>query len=139
MNRYEDIIHLPHPVSQKRERMTNADRAAQFSSFDALTGYNEAIAEAGRLTDSHNDLTDSALEELDSVLRAICARLSEQPRIRITYFLPDERKSGGARHTVTGSVQKLDIYRQFLQLDGGRQVPLEWILDVQLLGKTEKL
>lgn len=137
MNRYEDIIHLPRHVSPKRERMTNADRAAQFSSYDALTGYNEVIAEAGRLTDSRNDLTESALEELNRVLQDICTRLSEQPKVRITYFLPDARKAGGMRYSITGHVKNIDIHRQILILHDGREVEMEQILDMQILQQHE--
>lgn len=139
MNRYEDIIHLPHHVSPKRERMTNADRAAQFSSFDALTGYDEVIAEAERLTDAPVDLTDSALEELNSVLRTIQTQLSEHPRVHVTFFSPDERKTRGAWHTIEGAIQKLDVHHHLLQFVDGRQVSLEAIVEIQLLDKTEKM
>lgn len=133
MNRYEDIIHLPRHISPKRERMTNADRAAQFSSFDALTGYQEVIAEAGRLTDSRNDLSETALEELNQALQTICDRLPQKPLVRITWFCPDTRKAGGQRCTVTGYVKNLDIHRQILLLQDGRKVEMEQILDIQIL------
>lgn len=137
MSRYEDIIHLPHHVSPKRERMTNGDRAAQFSSFDALTGYDEVIAEAGRLTENRNDLTDSALEELDRVLQAICAQILEQPRVSITYFRPDARKAGGSRCAVFGRVKNVDIHGQILHLQDGREVEFGQILEIQMLDQNE--
>ena len=42
---YSDILNLPHPVSEKHPRMSLYDRAAQFSPFAALTGYDAAIEE----------------------------------------------------------------------------------------------
>lgn len=50
-HKYDDIIDLPHPVSPKHPRMSLEDRAAQFSPFAALTGYEAAISEAARMTD----------------------------------------------------------------------------------------
>ena len=62
---YEDIINLPHHVSSKRPQMPMLDRAAQFSPFAALTGYDDAIHETGRLTDEKIDLSEEEKEALD--------------------------------------------------------------------------
>ena len=45
-SKYEDIIDLPHHVSEKRHRMSNHDRAAQFAPFASLTGFEEEIDDA---------------------------------------------------------------------------------------------
>ena len=45
---YDDIIALPHHVSETHPPMTRRDRAAQFSSFAALTGYEAVVAETAR-------------------------------------------------------------------------------------------
>ena len=58
---YDDIIHLPHHVSSKRPQMPMSDRAAQFSPFAALTGYDDAIQETGRLTEQKIELDEEAL------------------------------------------------------------------------------
>ena len=50
-HKYDDIIHLPHHVSETRAHMPMLDRAAQFSPFAALTGYDAAVVETARLTD----------------------------------------------------------------------------------------
>ena len=47
-HRYDDIIDLPHPVSTTHPRMSLSDRAAQFSPFAALTGYESAIRKKER-------------------------------------------------------------------------------------------
>jgi len=44
---YDDILHMKHHRSEKRPHMSITDRAAQFSSFSALTGYDEVIKETG--------------------------------------------------------------------------------------------
>lgn len=139
MNRYDDILHLPHHVSSKRDPMSLHDRAAQFSPFAALVGYEDAIREAGRLTDSRITLSDTATEEVDRVLRALQARLEERPHVRLTYFSPDLRKSGGENRSVTGIIRKIDTYRRHVLLEEGLAIPLEEIVSVEILGKTEKL
>lgn len=135
MSRYDDIIHLPHHVSAKRARMSNYDRAAQFSPFAALTGYEAAIGEAGRLTEQPVTLTESAMEELNAVLCQIVARLPEEVTVRVVYFLPDARKDGGAKRALTGVARKVDAHRKILLLDGGREVALDSILHLEILGK----
>jgi hypothetical protein len=139
MNRYEDMLYLPHPVSPKRARMANADRAAQFSSFDALTGLDVTLAEAGRRTQASVELTESALEELDAALRELQARIREQPRVCLTCFFPDTRKEGGAWHQLTGEVERIDLTKQCLTLCDGTHVPLSAVFCVQMLQKQEPL
>lgn len=134
MNRYNDIIHLPHHVSPKRARMSDHDRAAQFSPFAALVGYEDAIDEAARLTDQRIVLSESAKEEINLVLRQLHAGAA----VECTWFCPDERKTGGAYITATGFVRTVDTYRQMLVLQNG-EVPLEEIVALRLLGKTEKI
>ena len=55
MNDYSDIINLPHHVSHKRNHMSMSERAAQFSPFAALTGYEEAIRKVQKEHDSENE------------------------------------------------------------------------------------
>ena len=47
-DRYDDIINLPHPTSKKHPRMSMINRAAQFSPFAAVTGYDDAIQDVER-------------------------------------------------------------------------------------------
>ena len=130
--KYDDIIHLPRPVSQRHAPMTVQDRAAQFAPFAALTGYEEVIEESGRLTDRRIDLDEEAFTQLNDVLAQIKERLPEQPQVRLTWFQADSRKAGGAYHTVTGRVKKVDEHEKNLFLVDGRAIPLEQILDMEL-------
>lgn len=109
---YEDIIHLPHHVSSKRPQMSMLDRAAQFSPFAALTGYDDAIQETGRLTEQKIELDEETLEKLDERFQILQEHLCEQPEVRFTYFKPDERKEGGAYLTVSGIVRKIKLYER---------------------------
>lgn len=128
---YEDIIHMPHHVSAKRSRMPMPDRAAQFSPFAALTGYDAAIRESGRLTDTAVELDVDAQEMLNRKLQALARRLAERPEVIVTYFIPDERKSGGAYEVVTGRLQKIDLYQRAILLEGGIWILLDSIYDIR--------
>ncbi len=130
-NNYDDIIHLPHHVSKTRPQMPRRDRAAQFSPFAALTGYDATIREAGRLTDERIELTESSRELLDGQIRAVAERIAEQPEIAVTYFKPDQRKTGGAYIRVTGRAKKIDRLHQAIVLADGREIPFCEILKLE--------
>lgn len=132
---YDDIIHMPHHVSASRKRMPLLDRAAQFSPFAALTGYDAAIRETGRLTDSAIDLDVDGKAILNGKLRRLSDIQETQPEITVTYFVPDPRKSGGAYTTVTGRVKKLDALGQTLLLTDGTEIRFHQILEID----TEQL
>lgn len=128
---YDDILHLNRPVSQSHPPMPRADRAAQFSPFAALTGYEDAVRETARLTQGRLELTDEEKSTIDGVLQALSAHLSDHPSVIVTYFLPDEKKDGGAYVTVTGCLRRIDVLaRQFLLLDG-TQIPIDDISQLQ--------
>lgn len=130
MTPYEDIINLPHHVSDKRPQMPMWDRAAQFSPFAALTGYDDAIAETARLTDEKIELDESSQSALDMKQHILMDVISEQPEISVTYFKKDERKTGGAYLTVTGKLKKIDEYERVLVLVGGERIPFDDIFDI---------
>ncbi|MCR5090984.1 MAG: hypothetical protein K6C08_15910 [Oscillospiraceae bacterium] len=130
--KYADIIDLPHPVSKRHPQMALHNRAAQFSPFAALTGYDAAVAEAGRYTDSRLDITDSQISGISAKLRLLQEELDEKPEIEIRYFLPDERKPGGAYITVKSRVLKIDEYRQAVFLADGAAVPFQEIYSLEI-------
>lgn len=132
MGKYDDIIRLPHPVSAKHARMSRLDRAAQFSPFAALTGFDATIAETGRLTDSSIELDESRIEVLNARLQYLVSAISRQPGVRITYFREDERKAGGAYVTVSGQVKKVDAYGHTVVLTDGTVIPMENVRDLEV-------
>lgn len=113
-NPYKDIMHLSRPVSARHLPMSMHDRAAQFSPFAALTGYDAAIEETARLTDRQAELAESSKEVLDMKIHAIQDAIDSMPEVTVTFFEPDLRKAGGAYRTVTGRVKKIDEYNKVL-------------------------
>lgn len=128
---YDDIIHLPHHVSKTRPQMSLEDRAAQFSPFAALTGYDAAILETGRLTEDKLELGEETQAILDRKQRYLAEIIDTKPEITVTYFVPDEKKSGGAYSTVTGFLKRIDEYERVLVLTDGRKIQLDAILDIE--------
>lgn len=129
-NRYNDIIDLPHHVSLSRPHMERSDRAAQFSPFAALTGYESAVKETARLTDQRVELDENEREALDKKQAVLAARLGEQPEITVTYFVADERKEGGSYVTARGRVKKIQSYEGMLIFEDGERILVEDIVDM---------
>ena len=129
---YEDIIHLPHPVSTRHGAMSNRDRAAQFAPFAALTGYDAELTETARLTTPRIELTESEEHLLNGVYQYLQAHIAENPRVTVTYFQPDAKKSGGAYITLTAPVKKIDEYTQSLILTTDEEIPLSQILTIDM-------
>ena len=107
---YDDIKHLTRPQYDDLHPMSMHDRAAQFSPFAALVGYDDAVAETARLTDSRAELTEDEMFELNANLNRLLDSLDEQPQISVTYFVPDEKKSGGKYVEKLGVVRIYDSY-----------------------------
>lgn len=126
-HRYDDIIDLPHPVSGRHPAMSMYDRAAQFSPFAALTGYEDILEETGRLTDADTELTEAAVEAIDRKLRLLQEHSGAPNKITVTYFQPDSRKAGGSFVTVTGSCKKVLSYERLLVLCDGTDIPIDQI------------
>ncbi len=133
MGQYDDIIHLPRPVSAAHPPMPRSERAAQFSSFAALTGYEDAVAESARLTETRRELDRDALEALDETLRALSAGIAAQPEIELRRFVPDGKKAGGRYETLRARVKKIDEYAALLVLSDGRKIPLDDIVWIEMI------
>ena len=132
-HRYDDIIGLPHHVSPTRKPMSRWNRAAQFSPFAALTGYDDAVQEAGRLTESPAELDESRRAELSEALRQLHEREAERPVARITHFVYDLYKPGGAYVTIEGPVKKVDpVYHTVTMVDV-TVIDMEDVVAVELL------
>lgn len=130
MKGYEDIINLPHHISPTRQQMPMSDRAAQFSPFAALTGYDAAIKETGRLTDTKIELDDEELHNLNLKFQLLVEFLEDAPEVAITYFKADERKAGGAYLEATGIVKKLDDYERLITMQDGAKIPMDDVLSI---------
>ena len=128
--KYEDIINLPHHVSKTRPQMPMSDRAAQFAPFAALTGYDSAIKETGRLTDEKIELDEEALTALNMRYQLLMDALDEEPEVEITYFKPDERKAGGEYVSAIGTVKKVDDFERLITMQDGMKIPMDDILSI---------
>lgn len=128
--KYDDIIDLPHHVSYRHARMSRIDRAAQFSPFAALTGYEAAVQETARLTEGQKELDETARTLLNEKLRMLADFLDKRPQVTITYFRPDERKSGGAYVTVSGTVRAVDEYAHTVTMSDGTVIPMGHIREI---------
>lgn len=129
--KYDDIINLPHHVSTKRPQMSMQDRAAQFSPFAALTGYDAAVKEAARLTDSRTELSDDELSILNIKFQILLEHLREKPNVSFTYFKPDAKKSGGKYVTLRGIVKKADTFKRLVVMQDDTGIPMDDILDIE--------
>lgn len=136
---YADIINMPHHVSKTRPRMSLYDRAAQFSPFAALTGYDAAIKETARLTDEKIVLDENFRDGLDEKLILIMSKLSEKPVVAITYFIQDERKSGGSYETTEGWIRKVDLYERVIVMGDRSRIPIGNVIaiDCDVLEKID--
>lgn len=132
-NPYEDMMELPHHVSSKRPQMPMSDRAAQFSPFAALVGYDAAIKEAGRLTDERIEPEEDRLNELNMKFRLIKEHLADEPEVSLSYFEPDERKAGGRYLEISGTVKKIDDFERSLTMKDGTKISVDDILAVELM------
>lgn len=131
-NPYADIMHLSRPASTRHLPMSMHDRAAQFSPFAALTGYDAAILETARLTEHQAELAESGKENLDKKIRAIQEVIDFLPEVCVTYFEPDLRKSGGAYQKITGRVKKIDDYEKAIIFDDGWAIGFWQLYDIEV-------
>ncbi len=126
-HQYDDIIHLPHHVSTKHPQMSMLDRAAQFSPFAALTGYEDAVDETARLTEQKIELSEDRITAISEAL----AELKPDDAVSVVYFVKDARKAGGAYLTVTGMVRKVDAFAGILMFADGTAIPFDDIFSIE--------
>ncbi len=128
---YDDIINLPNPTSKKHQRMSIEHRAAQFSPFAALAGHDKAIQESARFTEEKIELGEDAILRLNEKLRQISETIDKKQTVAITYFVPDEKKSGGAYVTRAGIVKKIDGYHHTVTMTDETVIPMEQICKIE--------
>lgn len=130
--KYGEIMGLPHHVSKTRPQMPMSDRAAQFAPFAALTGYDSAIKETGRLTNERIELNEDALTALNVKYQFLMDALDEESEIKITYFKPDERKAGGEYVSAIGAVKKVDDFERLITMQDGTRIPMDDVYDMSI-------
>ena len=130
--KYEDIINLPHHISKKHPQMTMESRAAQFAPFAALVGYEDAVEETARLTTKRIELNEEEKNILDMKLQMLKEQMHVQiyPEISVMYFVPDLKKEGGKYIKISGTIKKIDEYKQLLILDDKTQIPISELISI---------
>lgn len=115
---YADIFQLPHWQSPTRSPMSAYERAAQFSSFNALEGYEDMVGEEARVVGQMEPLTETEMEVLNQKINLIADVLEDghHPILTFTYFLNDSMKQGGSYVTMTERVRKIDAVNKKIQL-----------------------
>lgn len=130
MDKYKEIINLPHKQSTKRPHMSLLDRAAQFAPFAALTGYDDAVKETARLTNEKVELSEENLNVLNMKYQILVDQLDEENEVVFTYFIPDENKDGGAYIEKLGVIKKIDDYERLITLCDGTTIPMDDVLSI---------
>lgn len=138
MKRYEDMLGLPRPVSD-RKRMSNKDRAAQFSPFSALVGYEELIDETGRLTEERKELSESEREVLNQRLCILQEVQNAGIPVSVVFFEEDAYKEGGHYTTHTGILKQVNTEEQYLKLKDGKKILFADLLHIEsdVFGKED--
>ena len=128
---YEDIVNLPRHISKVHPQATMADRAARFSPFAAISGYEDMVKEAARVTEERIDITDATKAALNEKLNMILEFLDEQPEVTITYFEPDKKKDGGAYISITGTVKRIDEYERIVLMSDDKKIRIDEIYAIE--------
>ena len=129
--KYDDMIDLPHPSSHTHAPMSQRDRAAQFSPFAALTGYDAVIRESARRTTRKRIPDEQRKSELDRCFTLLKEAEEREPEVCITFFIPDGNKDGGEYITLHSEIRRVDEYAGKLVLCSGESIDLNDIWDIQ--------
>ena len=130
--KYDDIIKLSHHVSKKHPQMSMEERAAQFAPFAALVGYEDAVEETARITTKRIELNEEEKNILDMKLQILNEQIRIQiyPNVTIMYFVPDIKKAGGKYIKISGTVKKIEEYKQLIILDDKTEIPINEIISI---------
>lgn len=130
MGKYDDIINMPHHVSTNRSHIPNEERAAQFSAFAALTGFDEMIDEEGRWVDKRLEPDESRTAAINEKLKMIADDIETKPIVTVEYFTADTEKDGGIYTKMTDSVEKIDSEAGSIIFENGAQIFFKDIYEI---------
>ncbi len=131
-NDYSALYDLPHPTSKKHPRMPRSQRAAQFSPFAALTGYEAAIENEGRQTFERRELSEESKEKINGLLTYLYEHRKEKIQVRILFFVKDEIKQGGSYQEVISYIKQFDEIHHMLLLANEKKIAIEDILEMAI-------
>lgn len=128
---YSDIKDKSRPYYDDLPQMPRHDRAAQFAPFAALTGYEDAVIETARFTNSRRELDEDGINRLNAQLCRLMENISERPEVEVLYFQPDKRKAGGSYISKKGEIRIIDSYENELVFTDGTRVPIADLYSVE--------
>lgn len=129
--KYDDIINLPHPTSKKHPRMSRQNRAAQFSPFAALTGYEAEIREIARQTEKKKQLSEDHWDMLNEKIMELLKLPHKPVRAVVTYFVPDPKKEGGTYRKKDCYIDKISMEKRVLLLENKEKIFFDEIWDIE--------
>lgn len=125
LEKYKHILHKERPISKNHPPLSTESRAAQFSSFDALTGFKDVVRETTRKTDKKITLDEYALDELNRRLSYLKNNIESEFTVKLTYFEPDKTKDGGKYLEITDYIVKIREYEQDIIMGNGKIIPIK--------------
>ena len=128
--KYGDILYVPHPVSKRQKKAPRTTRAAQFSPFAALSGYEQAIRETSRETMKKPELSEDEKVQLDRQIQKLLNEPTPR-RILLTWFEEDQRKEGGSFRSAQCTIESVSGYQRILCTDSGMKIPLDDIVAIE--------
>lgn len=130
--KYDEIINMGYPYPSRHEKMSMHERAAQFSPFAALTGYDEIIKEEARYVEGRTALSEDDKEKINEALNIIASDTSRY--FDITYFIPDSRKASGGEYVKKekATMKKISEHEHFIILSDGTHISFEDILEIKI-------
>ena len=131
--KYSKLKNITRPQYPDLPPMSIEDRAAQFSPFAAVVGYDDAVEETARFTDSMIELSEDEVVLLNGALARLRESIDDKPQIRVTYFVPDAKKDGGEYVSKTGIVKRIDEYENVLIFTDGDKVAVSSIIKIEFV------
>ncbi len=132
---HSDILTMTHPISKKHKRMKMEERAAQFSPFAALVGYEDSINEMGRTTTEKKVLSEEKKEEIDKKIKYLL--LHPESECILTYFLKDSKKEGGSYNEISTSITKYMEEEKVIVLKDKAKIRIDDIYEIRIPNETE--
>ena len=130
IDKYKNIIDLKHFDPKYHTRMPMANRSAQFAPFAALTGFGEAINEAGRAVDKRIELTEDEMTLINDKINYLIENKSSKIEVNIVYFVPDKKKIGGTYQTICGVIRRIDAEKNCIVLNTKHKILIKNIYNI---------
>ena len=134
---YDEMLGVPYPYHTDRPRMNRVNRAAQFSPFAALTGFDGVVSETARLTEERPEMSEEQKQEIDRALLKLLGRIGEKPEAEILFFQPDSRKAGGRYVKKCGRVRRVDEANRMICFADGDKVEIDAIVQISAVRKSD--